>query len=141
MAYEIFDRGIRELFEPSGSVGKMHTEATVRVETWIQIESPRDTGRLAAGWQRARRIIGSPGGYLLEGEVYNRTEYLPYHVYGTGIYGRRGRPIEPVRARMLAWRRGGRWIFAKKVRGIPKNDFIRRGMERGSRWPVEYFVD
>lgn len=139
MAYEIFDDGIRALFMPSGPVGRHHTHVMVTVESRLTMYSPRRTGRLSAAWQRARRIIGSPGGYEIEGYVYNKTEYLPYHVYGTGIYGSRGRPIEPVRARTLAWRDGGRWIHAKKVRGIKPNDFIREALQDGSPWPVEYY--
>mgnify|MGYP001574668101 CR=1 FL=1 len=43
-------------------------------------------------------------------------EYAIYQEKGTGIYAGKGR-IVPKRARFLAWKKGGKWIFAKSVSG------------------------
>lgn len=50
---------------------------------------------------------------------------IPVHE-GTGIYGPRKAPIRPKRARVLAWRSGGRWHFARQVRGTKPNPFMAR---------------
>jgi hypothetical protein len=46
---------------------------------------------------------------------------------GTGIYGPRGRPIKPVRAKFLVFesRRFGRKIIASSVRGQPGKHYLR----------------
>jgi HK97 gp10 family phage protein len=52
----------------------------------------------------------------------------PYALFvhnGTGIYGPRGRPIVPVRARVLAFPgRDGRMVFARSVRGQRPQPFL-----------------
>lgn len=45
--------------------------------------------------------------------------YAPYVFTGTGIYGPKGRPIEPVAAKALRFEVGGKTVFAKRVRGMP----------------------
>lgn len=43
---------------------------------------------------------------------------------GTGIYGPRGTPIRPVRARLLRFQVDGRWVYAREVRGMKPNHFL-----------------
>ncbi|EGQ21073.1 MULTISPECIES: hypothetical protein [Sporosarcina] len=43
---------------------------------------------------------------------------------GTGIYGPRGTPIVPVRSKALRFTVGGSQIFAKEVKGMPKQPII-----------------
>ena len=69
---------------------------------------------------------------------FGSTEYLPYLLYGTGIFGPNAAPITPKSAKMLAWQNGGPsgppWIFAKQVKGMiwpGKIDEIKTNMKQG----------
>jgi hypothetical protein len=45
---------------------------------------------------------------------------------GTGIYGPRRHPIYPRRAKALRWKAvDGKTIFAKSVKGMKKNQFLK----------------
>lgn len=62
-----------------------------------------------------------------------RTELGPiaaYHAHGTGIYGPRGRLIRPRHAMALRFVSGGEEVFAKYVRGVRPDNYIRRGHDR-----------
>lgn len=63
--------------------------------------------------------------------------YLFYQHEGTGIYGPRGSPIVPVRAKLLRFtvrtvrvsktgnaRSGSQVVYARQVRGVPPNPFL-----------------
>lgn len=72
-----------------------------------------DTGRktkavMRGPYEGAVEIPEVPGRYLIE---------------GTGIYGPKRRYIVPVTKSVLAWRQGGVWVFARRVRGIKPNSF------------------
>lgn len=79
--------------------------------------------------------------------------YAVYVEKGTGIYGPKGKPIKPKRAKMLAWQTGeggpggpnlrlsgnrrviggqarGGWAFAKSVRGRPATPYMAPGAQR-----------
>lgn len=72
-------------------------------------------------------VVGSP------------MEYAVYHQTGTGIYGPRKRRIEPVKAKVLAWKtrgakgtnkrgkRGNKGFFAKSVDGTPPRKILPDG--------------
>jgi len=53
-----------------------------------------------------------------------------FHVFGTGIYGARGRVIQPVRAAALHFFIDGQEFFRRSVRGIPRNAFPGRAYRR-----------
>ena len=55
--------------------------------------------------------------------------------FGTGIYGPRGKPITPKRAKFLRFTTGGRVVFAKSVRGMKPNDYVEKawGATAGAR--------
>lgn len=64
-------------------------------------------------------------------EFYN--DAGPYAVYqheGTGIYGPKGKPIRPVRAKLLTWvdPDTGKRIWAKEVRGTPAKKYLERAI-------------
>ncbi len=52
-------------------------------------------------------------------------EYAVYLEYGTGIYGPLGRPITPKDAKALKFKIGGKTVFAKSVKGMTPQPFIR----------------
>lgn len=57
-------------------------------------------------------------------------EYAKYQEFGTGIHGPRRRRIYPKRAKALAWRsKSGQMIFAKSVAGVPKQEFMKKGID------------
>lgn len=64
-------------------------------------------------------------------EFYN--DAGPYAVYqheGTGIYGPKGKPIRPVKAKLLTWvdPDTGKRIWAKEVRGTPAKKYLERAI-------------
>ena len=64
------------------------------------------------------------------GRVGSNVEYAPYVEFGTGIYGKRGSPIVPKRAKMLSWIGGdGKRVFARSVRGMRPRKFLQTGLE------------
>lgn len=71
------------------------------------------------------------------GQVYSKmgggVYYAPFVEHGTGIYGRHGRPIRPLRAKALSWQ-------PKTVTGRPKKGAARiaRRSVKGQR-PVQMF--
>ncbi len=65
-------------------------------------------------------------------EFYNDAgAHALYQHEGTGIYGPKGRPIRPVRARMLTWidPDTGRRVWAKEVRGTPATKFLEKAID------------
>jgi len=52
-------------------------------------------------------------------------EYAIYLEYGTGIYGPLKRPITPKTAKALKFKIGGKTVFAKSIKGMTPQPFIR----------------
>ena len=112
----------RLLKSPNGAVAKDLLRRGLRVESQAKrnlggVDGPKrvDTGRLRAsittqlvtirGWPAVR--------------VGTNVSYAVYVHEGTGIYGPRGVPIRPVRARMLRFVPRGQTkpVYARQVRG------------------------
>ena len=51
--------------------------------------------------------------------------YAEFLEYGTGIYGPKHQPIKPKSAKALHWKKGGVSIFAKEIKGMRPQPFIR----------------
>lgn len=84
--------------------------------------APVDTGRL-----RADISVG-----LVDGSstpivrVGNSVNYAMAVHEGTGVYGPKGRPIRPRRAKVLRFKgKGGKVIFARSVRGTRGRPYLR----------------
>lgn len=81
-----------------------------------------DTGRLSSSIKVEKVTIDGVVAFKVGTTV-------PYWIYiheGTGIYGPKGQPIKPKNAKALRWRGpGGEAIFAKSVKGIKANPFLR----------------
>jgi hypothetical protein len=130
------DAALRALLSSAdGPVARDLLRRGNRVRNAAAVLCPVDTGALRASLTVELTVeSGTP--------VVRVGSNLPYARYrhdGTGVYGPRGTPIRPVRARMLAWpatnnsgtgnRRysGGRtskYVFAKQVRGTPGVPFL-----------------
>ncbi|MDQ3098888.1 MAG: HK97 gp10 family phage protein [bacterium] len=62
--------------------------------------------------------------------VGTNLKYAPHQEFGTGIYAGKGMII-PKRAKVLAWKKNGKWIFAKAVRGVPGTFYFRKAFHNG----------
>jgi Bacteriophage HK97-gp10, putative tail-component len=75
----------------------------------------RKTGALA----RSVAFATTVSGFAVETKVGTDVKYGRYLDEGTGIYGPKGAPIRPTRAKFLVFEIGGKTVFARSVRGVP----------------------
>lgn len=129
---------------PAGPVYRWAHDMTEAVRNAAVRRAPRDTGALAASIEATLRTYGA---LQLKGRVGSRLHYASYHMTGTGIYGPKKRPIRPVTKKVLRFKPGrgggpsrrgvggtsperrGPWVFARQVRGMPKNPFLIEALE------------
>lgn len=113
-----------------------------RTVTFAKALAPKDTGYLhnQTRWRITHVTAGS-----VSGVAQSHTTYAYFVNTGTGIYGPRGRPIVPVRAKVLRFpARGGRrgrggFVHARSVKGSPANPYLVRGLRAataGGGWKV-----
>lgn len=62
-------------------------------------------------------------------EVGPNSKYASWVHNGTGIFGPYGTPIVPKKAKVLAFKVGGKMIFARSVKGQPANPFVQRTID------------
>ncbi len=64
------------------------------------------------------------------GRVGTNVFYALFVHEGTGIYGPKGVPITPKRAKFLRWRKkqGGGYVYAKIVKGMRPNPFLKNAI-------------
>lgn len=92
------------------------------VEGKAKALSPTDTSNLR-GSIHTEGPIGF--GAQVEARVGTNVKYASYQEKGTGIYGGNG-IITPKRAKVLAWKKNGQWIFAKQVKGVRGKWFMKQ---------------
>lgn len=86
-----------------------------------------DTGRLRGSI--TFRVTGAVAAQM-KGRVGSNLEYALAVEEGTGIYGPKGRPITPVRAKVLRFPvKGGRIVFARSVRGRPATPYLKPALQ------------
>lgn len=107
-----------------------------KVQNVARRRAPTDTGKLAAS---IHVVVGSAPGFVFA-DIGTNLDYGLYTHEGTGIYGS-GRPIRPVRARVMRFRPGKTprpqtdgfrrarrdqrtWQFAKEVKGQPSKPYL-----------------
>lgn len=56
-------------------------------------------------------------------------KYGRYQEEGTGIYGPKGTPIRPKNGKVLAWKKNGKWIFAREVSGVKPKWYMKQARE------------
>ena len=85
-----------------------------------------DTGRLRASV--ATVVVNRNGAPAVL--IGTSVRYAIFVHEGTGIYGPRGVPIRPRRAKFLRFRPRGssRWVYAKSVKGMRPNPFLRNAL-------------
>jgi len=87
-----------------------------------------NTGKLASDIKARPTVVGINPAIDIGTSLY----YARWVHDGTGIYGPRGGYIYPRRARMLSWvDKGGSRRFAKRVRGMEPNHFLRDALQAG----------
>lgn len=93
-------------------------EAGKTILTIEKKEAPVGTGNL----RRLIQFSYSP----ISAMVWPSAGYAVFVNEGTGLYGPRKDFIRPKRAKVLAFKKGGKMIFAKKVKGQKANPFVER---------------
>ena len=113
-----------------------HADRTTKAA--IQAAMPRQTGFMVTS-VRSRRLPGEKGP-MIRWEF--PADYTVYQEVGTGLYGPLRRYITPTVKQALSWidNRTGQRRFAKKVKGVKPQRFIRKGMRAAwGRTRVRYF--
>ena len=66
--------------------------------------------------------------------ISNKSNYLPFIIKGTGLYGPYHTMIVPKKAKALSWvNDAGERVFVVKSRGMQPNPFVSSAVERGIR--------
>jgi hypothetical protein len=75
------------------------------------------TGQLRLGWKKA--LSGDRRKITIT--LFSKVPHALYHEKGTGIYGPKGRPITPKRAKFLRWVdvNTGKVMYRRSVKGVP----------------------
>jgi hypothetical protein len=115
------------LASPHGGLAKNMFKRAVRVQSEAKKNLQRPPQRVNTGQLRASITI-SP--YLYKGypafRIGSSLKHARFVHDGTGIYGPHHQMIEPVNAKVLHWQGvGGVDFFARKVKGMPPNPFLR----------------
>jgi hypothetical protein len=116
---------IKQLFtSPQGIVMRDMYRRGLRVESAAKRGCPVDHGRLRGSI--TTQIVQSRGKSVVR--VGTNVSYARYVHDGTGVYGPRGAPIRPRRAKVLVFELNGTTVFTKQVRGVPPNPFLRNAL-------------
>ncbi len=112
---------------------KEFEEAPEKVDKELQ-KGIKNIGAIITGIEKKEAPVGT--GYLrrsiifkyqpISVSIWPNAKYAKYIESGTGLFGPRHDYIRPVRAKVLAFKVKGRWVFAKKVKGQKANKFVER---------------
>ena len=126
------------LTDPNGGTVRDLLRRGLKVETQAKrnlggIGGPKriDTGRLRAAI--ATQVVFRNGVPAVI--VGTNVRYGIFVHDGTGIYGPKGRPIRPRRAKRLRFRPKGsrKYVYAKQVRGMRPNRFLANALSAAAR--------
>ena len=109
-------------------------KSLVMLQANAKFNAPVDSGLLR------RSINVRPAqrhGSTIEGSVGTLLRYAIPQEVGTGIYAGNGY-IYPKRAKVLAWKRGGKWHFARRVRGVKGRFYFKKSLSQ-SRGAIRTF--
>lgn len=123
--------GLKELvadFKKAGGNADPLTKAALtnsanKVQSEARIRAPHRTGTLQ------RSILVDRPIALPTATVAVNEKYGVYIEEGTGIYGPKGTRIKPKRAKVLAFKSGGKMVFARSVKGMRKRPFFKPGFD------------
>ncbi|MFC4328374.1 HK97 gp10 family phage protein [Streptomyces andamanensis] len=132
----------RLLRAPDGDVATYVRRVAEATRSLAVAMAPVDNGPLRA----SLRVEMEYSTKHVKAWVYSNLEYALYVHEGTGIYGPKGQPIRPVRAKFLRFearnarttpRGRGNIVFARQVRGARPNRFLLNALKASSPWPVD----
>lgn len=116
-------------------MGDAVTEVADKVVRGAKHNAPRKTSTLAVS-------INFEGpkysGAQITATVGTKLKYAPYQEFGTGVFAGNG-PIRPKRGKVLAWKSGGKTIFARSVQGIKGKRFFGQSFESNQGVAAEIF--
>ena len=118
------------LTSPQGGVVKDLMRRGLLVETAAKRNLAGVGGPKRIHTGRLRASIGPPQLVYRNGRpaviVGTNVNYALFVHEGTGIYGPKGRPIRPKRAKFLKFQIKGRgkFVYAKQVKGMPGNPYL-----------------
>ena len=118
------DRLVRD---PNSPVGRQLVRKTVGAFNRAVSTCPVDKGRLRSAHTWEVRVDERG----LVGVIGVKVPYAKAVHDGTGIYGPRGTPIRPVRARVLVFKPKGSatFVFARQVRGMRGRPWLRNAVQ------------
>ncbi len=123
-------------------VGKAVVKAARRVEEAVGTKAPHITGALKGSINVQGPIHTSNN---IGAVVGTNLKYARAVEFGTGIYGEgegaTRQPIVPRRAKVLAWKKGGKWIFARQVAGMKPRRFFQKGVEDSRKEATQIIAD
>lgn len=148
--YSVTIQGADELMEAlkksedivRDKVGKAVVRAAYRVQEAVGTKAPHITGALKGsinvhGPIHSRNNVGASVGTNLK--------YARAVEFGTGIFsedeGATRQPIRPKRAKVLAWQKGKKWIFARQVAGMKPRRYFRQGLEASQAEATKLIAD
>ena len=100
-----------------------------RVLSAARRNAPVDTGRLRSSLRMEVTSTSGPPAV----RIVTNVPYAVYQEYGTGVYAGRGY-IYPKRGKYLVFKgRGGKLVFARRVKGVPATHFLERALPEASR--------
>jgi len=112
----------RMLNSPTGLVGQDCQQRADRTAAQARQFAPGSMSERIAP-PVVQRGAGGPSA-----DITVRHPAVGYVINGTGLYGRSGRRITPVRAQALRFVLNGRVVFAKSVAGQKPNDFLNKAL-------------
>ena len=81
-----------------------------------------DHGNLKNSFLVVRKFNGA--------DVVSGVKYLWFQNDGTGVYGKKHRPIKPKRKKFLVFEIAGKTIFAKQVKGVKGQHFVEDALDK-----------
>ena len=115
------------LSSTTGAVAKDLFRRGKKVEAKAKKNLQRPPKRIDTGHLRSSintQLLSSSGKPVVW--VGTNVFYAIFVHDGTGVYGPRGTPIRPKRAKMLSWQqKSGKRIFARQVKGMQPNPFLK----------------
>ncbi len=106
----------------STAIGKTAYKVENRAKAYAPIDKGSLRGSIHTQGPRATRNN-------VEATVGTNIKYAKWQEQGTGIYGPRKQMIVPVRAKRLAFKVGGAWVYARQVRGVKPQRYIRKAKQ------------
>lgn len=125
----------RLMHSPTGPVAKNLLKRGIKVQSQAKRNLGGNTGsgprRIDNGLLRASigTQLAAHGGELTV-RVGTNIYYSLWVHDGTGIYGPRHTPIKPKKAKALRffWKKEGRWVVTKSVRGMKPNTYLKSAL-------------